>query len=169
MSAFTAGFTHQLLYQDVRDLDRIAIAEILGCVKSGIHYLRRMMLLKTGWPVPVDGSDPKFDPGGEFILPAEPAISDAFIPSPFWYRPRNDYIKESSWSIFIDNYDRKLQLSETINNYTENIVLQAASWAARNGLKALKHVTYLECRKLFTIDRHDIESLRNIRRLLSRY
>jgi hypothetical protein len=169
MSAFTAGFTHTMLYKDVRDLDKTTISDVIESAKTGIHYLRKMVQMKTGWPVPAEGSDPEADDGSDLAPPAESALSDAFIPSPYWYRPRNEYIKESSWSIFFNNYDRKLQLSETINNYTENTVLLAASWAARNGLKTLKHIPYLECRKLFTIDRHDIESLRNIRRLLSQY
>jgi hypothetical protein len=169
MCAFTAGFTHNMIYRDVRDLEKIAISEVIECAKSGILYLRKMLQLKTGWPVPAEGSDPEALSANVLDAHAEATFSDAFIPSPYWYRPRSEYVKESSWSIFYNNYDRKLQLSETINHYTENIVLQAASWAARNGLDTLKNIPYLECRKLFTIDRHEIESLRNIRRLLSQY
>ena len=169
MCAFTAGFTHNMLYRDVRDLDKITITEVIECAKSGIHYLRKMMQIKTGWPVPADGTDPKALFVNDLAFQAESAFSDAFIPSPYWYRPRNEYIKESSWSIFFNNYDRKLKPSDPIQKYTENIVLLAASWAARNGLQTLKHIPYLEYRKLFSIDRHEIENLRNIRRLLSQY
>lgn len=169
MCAFTAGFTHGMLYRDVRDLEKITIADVIECAKTGIQTLRKMMQLKTGWPVPAEGSDPEALSGNDPDAHDESTFSDAFIPSPYWYRPRSEYVKDGSWSIFYNNYDRKLQLSETINLYTENIVLQAASWAARNGFNALKHIPYLECRKLFTIDRHEIESLRNIRTLLSQY
>ena len=169
MCAFTAGFTHNMLNWDVRDLDKIAITDVIESAKSGIRYLRKMLQLKTGWPVSSEGSGPETSSESHLLSQDETALSDAYIPSPYWYRPRREYVKESSWSIFYNNYDRKLQLSETINNYTENIVLLAASWAARNGLQTLKNAPYLDCRKLFTIDRHEIESLRNIRRLLSQY
>ena len=169
MCGFTAGFTQNMLNRDVHDLEKITISDLIGCAKSGTLYLRNMIRTKNGWPVPTDGSDPETISGSDLASQAETAFSDAFIPSPYWYRPRNEYIKESSWSIFFNNYDRKLQLSETINNYTENKVLLAASWTARNGLQTLKHIPYLECRKLLTIDRHEIESLRNIRELMSQY
>jgi hypothetical protein len=169
MCAFTAGFTQNMINRDVNDLEKITVSDIIGCAKSGTLYLRNMMQTKNGWPVPADGSDPETISGSDLTSQAESAFSDAFIPSPYWYRPRNEYIKESSWSIFLDNYDRKLKPSDPIKRYTENIVLLAASCAARNGLQTLRHIPYLECRKLFTIDRHEIESLRNIRRLLSQY
>jgi len=169
MCAFTAGFTHKMLHRDIRDLDKIAITDVIDCAKSGIHYLRKIMQLTTGWPVPADGTDPKTISGIDLVSQAEYTFSDAFIPSPYWYRPRKEYIKESSWSIFFDNYDRKLKPSDPIQKFTDNVVLLAASGAARNGVQTLKHIPYLEYRKLFTIDRHEIESLRNIRRLMSRY
>lgn len=169
MSAFTAGFTNNMLYKDVRDLDNLTIADVIESAKNGILYLRTMMQLKTGWPVSADGTDPKAIFVDDLALQSGYTFSDAFIPSPYWYRPRSEYLKESSWSIFFDNYDRKLKPSDPVQKYTENIVLLAASWAARNGLQTLKYIPYLEYRKLFTIDRHEIESLRNIHRLLSRY
>ena len=169
MCGFTAGFTQNMLNRDIRDLEKITISDIIGCAKSGTLYLRSMMRTENGWPVPADGSDPEVLSGSELASQAESVFSDAFIPSPYWYRPRNEYLKESVWSIFLNNYDRKLLLSESISNLIENTVLLAASWAVRNGLQTLKHIPYLECRKLLTIDRHEIESLRNIRRLLSQY
>ncbi len=169
MCAFTAGFTNNMLYRDVRNLENISITDIIECAKNGIHYLRTMMQLNTGWPVPADGTDPKALFVDDLALQAEYTFSDAFIPSPYWYRPRSEYLKESSWSIFFNNYDRKLKPSDPVQKFTENVVLLAASWAARNGLQTLKYLPHLEYRKLFTIDRHEIESLRNINRLLSRY
>ena len=169
MCAFTAGFTNTILGKDIRDPEKLTIREVIECAKSGINYLRKMLQLKTGWPVPADGTDPKAVSGIDSDSLAEYTFSDAFIPSPYWYRPRREYLKESSWSIFFDNYDRKLKPSDPIQKFTENVVLLAASWATRNGLQALKHIPFLEYRKLFTIDRPEIESLRNIRRLLSRY
>ena len=169
MCAFTAGFTQNMLNRDVNDLEIITISDLIGYAKSGTLCLRNMMQTKNGWPLPADGSDPETISGSDLASQAESAFSDAFIPSPYWYRPRNEYIKESSWSIFFDNYDRKLKPLDPIQKYIENIVLLAASWAARYGLQTLKHIPYLEYRKLFTIDRHEIESLRNIRRLLSQY
>ncbi len=169
MSAFTAGFTLNLLNRDLRDLEKITISDLLRGAKIGTLYLRNMIQTKTGWPVPAGGTEPEVVSGSDLAAQAESVFSDAFIPSPFWYRPRNEYIKESVWSIFLNNYNRKLKLSESISDLIENTLLLAASWAVRNGLQTLKHIPYLECRKLLTIDRHEIESLRNIRGLLSEY
>jgi hypothetical protein len=158
-----------MLTRDIRDLDKVMMLEVIECAKSGIQCQREMMQLKTGWPVPVDETEPKAFSLSDVVSPGESSFSDAFIPSPYWYRPRSEYIKESAWSIFLNNYDRKLKLSEPVQKYSENIVLLASSWAARDGIQTLKQIPYLQYRKLFTIDRHEMESLRNIHRLLSQY
>jgi hypothetical protein len=152
MSAFTAGFTNNLIDKDLRNLEKLTIGDVIECAKNGINYLRKMMQLKTGWPVPADETDPKAVSGINLDSLNEYTFSDAFIPSPYWYRPRSEYIKESCWSIFYDNYDRKLKPADPIQKFTENVVLLAASWVTRKGLQTLKHVPYLKYRNLFTID-----------------
>ena len=169
MCAFTAGITLNLLNKDLRDLEKISISDLIGGAKRGTLYLRNMMQTTTRWPVPAEGLDLEVLSGSELSEQAESVFSDAFIPSPYWYRPRSEYLKESVWSIFLNNYDRKLKLSESMSNLIENTVLLAASGMARNGLQSLKKIPYLERRNLFTIDRHEIESLRNISRLLTQY
>jgi hypothetical protein len=176
MCAFTAGFTNDMMKMDVRDLEKTNIKDILRSTKSGTLYLREMLEVKTGWPVPsdnipspVDNIDQKAEPDTNLTIQAESVFSDAFIPSPYWYKQPGQYLKENLWSIFLNNYNRIIRSAESKKDFTGDIALLAAASAAKNGKDQLKHVPYLACHKLFTIDRIEIEHLRNVRKLISQY
>ena len=169
MCAFTAGFTHDIINRDVRNLEKTNIMDLIKCAKSGTLYLRKMLEVKTGWPIPANGTDQNADSDSDLTTQAEAVFSDAFIPSPYWYKQHGQYLKDNLWSIFLKNYDRTKGSSGSKKDFTKETVLLAALWTAKNGNDYLKHVPYYECNKLFTIDRNEIESLRNIRKLISQY
>ena len=86
------------------------------------------------------------------------SYSSAFIPAA---KNVQDY-PDKKWSILLDNYqDPEHSGSFSLFPLARNIVI--------NGLNALNNIPSLRLRKLFTVDRNEIESLRNIKKLLEYY
>ncbi len=86
------------------------------------------------------------------------SYSSAFIPA---CKKCQGY-PDKKWSILLDNYqDPDNSGSFSLFPLARNIVI--------NGLNALNNIPSLRLRKLFTVDRNEIESLRNIKKLLEYY
>ena len=180
MCAFTAGFTYRLAQND-QDLMQVETNDLVRCAKLGIAYQRQLMKIKDKWPgtqeayrqKPFSGFKEQLvlTGGSEkgFIDPVF-RFSDAFIPSPYWYDKPMHYLREGQWSIFLNNYDHHRETGRAMpKEYFENITLIAAKRAAIQGIDTLKHVPFLQLNKLFTIERKEIENLRNVRKLILQY
>jgi hypothetical protein len=91
---------------------------------------------------------------GNFLL----SYSSAYIPVP---SNESGYL-DKKWTILLDNYrDEVNSSSGSLFPLARNIVI--------NGLHVLNNVPSLRLRRLFTVDRNEIESLRNIKKLLEYY
>ena len=127
MCAFTAGFTYNHMQSMAPDPEEVRITDIMKSVKKGTYYLRKLLVTKFKWsPFRVIFSGevapyPEFneenlmeDPGSDVELKPQDIfeLSDAFIPSPYWYASTGKfpidyekYLNENLWSIFLNNYD----------------------------------------------------------------
>jgi hypothetical protein len=86
------------------------------------------------------------------------SYSSAFIPAP---KKESGY-PDQKWTILLDNYkDTSKSCSGSLLPLARDIVI--------NGLHVLNNVPSLRFRKLFTVDRNEIESLRNIKKILEYY
>jgi hypothetical protein len=86
------------------------------------------------------------------------SYSSAYIPTP----KSDPGFLEKKWNILLDNYqDPGISSSGSLFALARNIVI--------NGLHVLNNVPSLRLRKLFTVDRNEIESLRNIKKLIEFY
>jgi len=193
MCAFTAGLTYDLMNTDIQDLEDVKISVLIKSVKNGISYLRKTLKIESKWPefsmkissevepfaglkkqmIPeVESKQGKASdcPDDQKYVNPDFVFSSAFIPSPYWYDSEVKYLQENLWTIFLNNYDlKKSPAKDKTGNIYEEITLLAAKRTARLGVGQLKHVPYLQCGKLFTIDRNEIENLRNVRKLILQY
>lgn len=72
---------------------------------------------------------------------------------------------EKNWTILLDNYEPDEE--KTVNS--NKTLFDLARHVVVNGRHALDNVPSLSLRKLFTVDRNEIESLRNIKKLIENY
>jgi hypothetical protein len=83
------------------------------------------------------------------------------IPSPGNNR---DYL-ENSWTILADDY----KTEEGLTNNPDKPLYDIARNIVLNGRHVLNNIPSVNFRKLFSVDRNEIESLRNLKRLIQNY
>jgi hypothetical protein len=86
------------------------------------------------------------------------SYSSAYIPAP----KKDPAYLDQKWTILLDNY-------KDASKFCSGSLLPMARDIVLNGLHVLNNVPSLRFRKLFTVDRNEIESLRNIKKLLEYY
>jgi hypothetical protein len=154
MSCFTAALAHKLdLSRPDKDyfLDDAIIAglqSLRGFFDTGYIYAENEIKLPLG---KITAASKKH----------ENTFTWANIPAP----GRDPGYLEKNWTILLDNYE-----PEEEKTYGSNkTIFDLARHVAVNGPKALVNVPSLSLRKLFTVDRNEIESLRNIKKLIENY
>jgi len=156
MSFFTATLASKL---DLERKDKHY--KIENAIKAGLSAIR--LFYKKGYIKSVDGgvSYPFDEVAKDLEETKDFEYSSASVPKP------NDqlYGQNLDWSILIDNYSEK--------DIKEEVKIKALSALAKNivlkGPGILKNIPSGKFGDLFTIDRSEIESLRNLKRLMETY
>lgn len=91
----------------------------------------------------------------------ENTFTQANIPTP----GGDSSFLEKDWSILLDNFEP----DEEKSSKSDKTLFDLARYVVVNGRQALNNVPSLNLRKLFTVDRNEIESLRNIKKLIENY
>jgi len=151
MSCFTAAFASSLDLTRAGDDYRME-----DSIKSGLAAVRRF--IETGYLVSPKGIGL---PARE-IRDAAPgqavSFSSAFIPSP----EDDPSFLNRKWNILLDNYRSSgIPADGPLYAIARNVAL--------NGPIVLNNIPSLSLRKLFTVDRTEIESFRIIRKLIESY
>lgn len=84
--------------------------------------------------------------------------SSAFIPTP----SEKSVLLPSDWTILKNNYELK-------NNVAQKTLYDLARQVAVDGLTVLKNIPSIRINKLFTVDRNEIESFREIKIIIHNY
>jgi hypothetical protein len=151
MSCFTAAMaanldlTPNLKDYNLQDAIKWGLASIRGFFETG--YINSL----KGARLPIHKIKKA---AGNYLL----SYSSAYIPAP---KKDQDYL-DQKWTILLDNYkDTSKSCSGSLLPLARDIVI--------NGLHVLNNIPSLRFRKLFTVDRNEIESLRNIKKILEYY
>jgi len=155
MSFFTAAFASQ-----INLAKRDKHYKIDQAIKAGLTAIR--LFYDYGYiDTPGGVRYPFAEVAGKLKTTKEYSFSSASVPDPI--TQLNDQTRE--WSILIDNYARKPVKEEieikTMTALAKNIV--------NRGPEILKNIPCGRFGNLFTIDRSEIESLRNLKKIMETY
>ncbi len=104
------------------------------------------------------------DTGNKFIKPEERKFSKAFVPSPFLLENKSEFISRNKrWTILRGNY-----LDSGTGDKVEDYVDLACELAIK-GSKTLLFAPLMAFGRIVSFDRHEIESYRNIKKLMVDY
>jgi len=151
MSCFTAALAANLdLKPDSKDYN------LQDAIKWGLASIRGFFA--TGYINSIKGASLPIrkikKTAGDYLQ----SYSSAFIPAP---KKDTDY-PDQKWTILLDNY-------KDASKCCSGLLLPMARDIVLNGLHVLNNVPSLRFRRLFTVDRNEIESLRNIKKLIEYY
>jgi len=153
MSFFTAAFSSKLDLAKKEKFYQIENAIKAGLTSMRIFHLKGYEKSNAGVSYPFESV------AGELKTLKNFVFSSTSVPNP-------DTLGENqSWSILIDNYSDKLIEEKVqmraLNALAKNIVLK--------GKEILKNVPSASFGNLYTIDRSEIESFRNLKKLMKTY
>lgn len=126
-------------------------------IKAGLTAVRDFKSI--GYRITAGCFDYPWEQIAKKLFSKEYLFSSAYAPTPPWDRSS----ATDDWSILLDNYlpvDPE-EIPESLLHLARNIVIQ--------GRQVLRNVPSATFGDLFTIDRKEIESLRNLKRLMQRY
>ena len=104
------------------------------------------------------------DPENRFVKPEEGKFSKAYVPSPFKLEKESDvFSRNKEWSILRGNY-----LDAGSGDKVEDYIDLACDLAIK-GSKTLLFAPLMSFGKIVSFDRHEIESFRNIKKLMIDY
>ncbi len=154
MSCFTGAMVHKIdLGQPERDF-QLADAIIYGLQALRGFYDTGYLCVKNEVKLPltkVVKASEKHDN----------TFTQANIPAP---GKTPDFL-ENNWTILLDNY----KPDETQNGNSDKTLFDLARNVVVNGRGVLDNIPSIKLRKLFSVDRNEIESLRNIKKLVENY
>lgn len=155
MSFFTAAFASNLNLAKREKHYKIDYA-----VKAGLTAIR--LFFKNGYiETPLGVNYPYREVAGKMKDIKEFSFSSSSVPAP----DAKNYEKNREWSILIDNYSNE--------DIEAEVIMKSLAALAKNivhkGPDILKNIPCGRFGKLFTIDRSEIESLRNLKKIMETY
>jgi hypothetical protein len=147
MSCLTAAVARHLLVEDTKD-------GLVNGIKAGLSAMRTLLVEGHG---PVYSSDPR--------LPLTAIAAEILKPSTQFAVARvpdaHANVDRSKWTIITDASGAPMDAPAPLYGMARR--------AALLGPKALQGIPYQKFGKLFTVDRSEIEALRNLQELVQRY
>ncbi|TRZ46499.1 ATP-binding protein, partial [bacterium] len=131
--------------------------DLVDAIKAGLTAVRDFNSL--GYQITDGRFDYPWEQVAKGLFGKEYKFSSAYAPAP----PGDRELMEGDWSILLDNYlpvDPE-KIPESVLHLARNIVLK--------GRQVLRNVPSANFGDLFTIDRKEIEGLRNLKRLIRHY
>jgi len=155
MSCFTAALAAKLNFKATPGKH----FELLNAIKAGLSSVRQFCL--SGYERTSFGIELPYQEINEVILENEYKYSSAFIPSP---QDSQEFLK-NKWTIILNNY----KTSEHSFDYERYSIFDLARNVVMKGKKVLENIPSGSFGNLFTVDRSEIESLRNLKKLMENY
>jgi hypothetical protein len=162
-SCFTAAFSQSLIdYCTNKSITSVSIENSINAA-----LLTTRIFCRAGFfPEYIENN--KFykvtDPENKFIKPDEGKFSKAYVTSPFILAKKSDiFSRNKEWSILRGNY-----LDAGTGDKVEDYIDLACELAIK-GSKTLLFAPLMSFGKIVSFDRHEIESFRNIKKLMVDY
>ena len=165
-SCFTAAFSQSLIDYCTNQNKPISSAAVENSINAALLTTR--IFCRAGF-FPEDIKNNKYykvtDPENKFIKPEEGKFSKAYVPSPFKQEKESEiFSKNKEWSILQGNY-----LDTGSGDKAENYMVDLAVELAIKGPKTLLFAPVMSFGKIVSFDRHEVESYRNIKKLMVDY